>query len=299
MADSQANAPIGAANDLLQQINDLLSRPLGDRATDRTYVAQREQLKQWRSQLLTATDPETLARLSQGCRQLLQQMDASPMSSDLEATLQRSIRQEIAEALAQERQVLLAEMQKVWGDRLAVQALEQRKAVLQAEIDRLEAERLERLEEFKRQQRLQQEALTETLARLQQIMPATSPETNPALVEQVQSQTDRFLLALDVMFTNTFRSLEDEMQGYRYSVVRKLEQMRDLEQTGEALLAALVDRLARQVRALPAEAADELAAVLNPDWPPERLDENAIGNLIVETAATADTPPSSLAAPVT
>ncbi|MFQ3680254.1 MAG: hypothetical protein SNJ60_07085, partial [Pseudanabaenaceae cyanobacterium] len=266
MADSQANAPIGASTDLLAQINGLLSRPLGDRATDRTYVAQREQLKQWRSQLLTATDPETLAQLTQACRQLLQQMDASPMATELEFTLQRSIRQEIAAALAQERQALLAEMERLWGDRLEVQALEQRKAMLQAEIDRLETERLERLEEFKRQQRLQQEALTETLARLQQGAPATRPEANPALVEQVQNQTDRFLLALDVMFANTFRALEDEMQGYRYSVARKLEQMRDLEQTGEALLGALVDRLARQVRALPPEANDELAAVLNPDW---------------------------------
>ncbi|NJK60864.1 MAG: hypothetical protein HC918_12305, partial [Oscillatoriales cyanobacterium SM2_1_8] len=282
MADSQASA----STDLLQQINGLLSRPLGDRATDRTYVAQREQLKQWRSQLATATDPETVARLTQSCRQLLPQMDPSFAAvTPAEPTLSRSLRAEIAEALAQERGTLLAEVQRVLGDRLEVQALTQRKEALQAEIDRLEAERQDRLEEFKRQQRLQQEALTETLTRWQQAAPVPSPEVNPALVVQVQEQTDRFLLALDVMFANTFRSLEDEMQGYRYSVTRKLEQMRDLEQTGEALLGALVDRLGRQVRALPPEAEDELAQVLNQDWSPERLDENAIGNLTLDTAA--------------
>ncbi|GBO53205.1 hypothetical protein APA_1112 [Pseudanabaena sp. lw0831] len=73
---------------------------------------------------------------------------------------------------------------------------------------------------------------------------AETPQTEFA--NKVQEQTDRFLLHLDEMFNTTFRSLEQEIQGYQTSIAAKLGNIETLEQKGEALISALVDRISQQ-----------------------------------------------------
>jgi|GEM_PF-655151 len=65
-------------------------------------------------------------------------------------------------------------------------------------------------------------------------------------VIKVQEQTDRFLVHLDEMFSSTFRSLEQDIQVYQTSIEAKLGHMETLEQKGEALISALVDRISQQ-----------------------------------------------------
>ena len=65
-------------------------------------------------------------------------------------------------------------------------------------------------------------------------------------VTKVQEQTDRFLVHLDEMFSSTFRSLEQDIQVYQTSIEAKLGHMETLEQKGEALISALVDRISQQ-----------------------------------------------------
>ena len=65
-------------------------------------------------------------------------------------------------------------------------------------------------------------------------------------VTKVQEQTDRFLVHLDEMFSSTFRSLEQDIQVYQTSIEAKLGHIETLEQKGEALISALVDRISQQ-----------------------------------------------------
>jgi len=115
-------------------------------------------------------------------------------------------------------------------------------------------------------------------------------------VNKVQEQTDRFLLHLDEMFSSTFRSLERDIQGYQTSIEAKLGHMETLEQKGEALINALVDRISQQTEnpASPSEAISQPQPVIVnvlpelPDDIPlhyletvtEPVDENLISSLL-------------------
>ena len=79
-------------------------------------------------------------------------------------------------------------------------------------------------------------------------IPTTSVEpSTEEFTNKVQEQTDRFLLQLDQMFNSTFRSLEQEIQGYQTAIAAKIGHMESLEQKGEALISTLVDRISQQV----------------------------------------------------
>ncbi len=76
--------------------------------------------------------------------------------------------------------------------------------------------------------------------------PTDSSDQKEEFVNKVQEQTDRFLVHLDEMFSSTFRSLEKDIQGYQTSIEAKLGHIETLEQKGEALINALVDRISQQ-----------------------------------------------------
>ena len=164
--------------------------------------------------------------------------------------------------------------------------LNQQKQKLNAEISQLESDRVNWMKQFQEFQTNQQESLDRSLSSvnnymrdqisdsLQQTMAGTlansvnqavaktlndnlvnlssatvSPLVDPQQEEfanKVQEQTDRFLLHLDEMFNTTFRSLEQEIQGYQTSIAAKLGNIETLEQKGEALISALVDRISQQ-----------------------------------------------------
>ena len=76
--------------------------------------------------------------------------------------------------------------------------------------------------------------------------PTDSSDQKEEFANKVQEQTDRFLVHLDEMFSSTFRSLEKDIQGYQTSIEAKLGHIETLEQKGEALINALVDRISQQ-----------------------------------------------------
>jgi hypothetical protein len=93
-----------------------------------------------------------------------------------------------------------------------------------------------------------QGTLQDNLVNLPSVNANLEAESNreQEFVNKVQEQTDRFLLHLDEMFNSTFRSLEQDIQEYQSSIEAKLGHIETLEQKGEALINALVDRISQQ-----------------------------------------------------
>ncbi|WP_434685046.1 hypothetical protein [Pseudanabaena minima] len=85
---------------------------------------------------------------------------------------------------------------------------------------------------------------------------SNSEPAQEEFVNKVQEQTDRFLLHLDEMFSTTFRSLEQEIQEYQTSIATKLGHIETLEQKGEALINALVNRISQQTPQAPQQSAE-------------------------------------------
>ena len=85
---------------------------------------------------------------------------------------------------------------------------------------------------------------------------SSSEPPQEEFVNKVQEQTDRFLLHLDEMFSTTFRSLEQEIQEYQTSIAAKLGHMETLEQKGEALINALVNRISQQTIQTPQQTSE-------------------------------------------
>ncbi|MFN5748607.1 MAG: hypothetical protein ACK47L_08990, partial [Pseudanabaena sp.] len=92
-----------------------------------------------------------------------------------------------------------------------------------------------------------QETLQDNLGSLPSAAkPDLDSQREQEFANKVQEQTDRFLLHLDQMFSSTFRSLEQDIQEYQNSIESKLGHIETLEQKGEALINALVDRINQQ-----------------------------------------------------
>ncbi len=134
------------------------------------------------------------------------------------------------------------------------------------------------------------QTLQDNLANLSAISTANPVVEAPQeeLANKVQEQTDRFLLHLDQMFNATFRSLEQEIQGYQNSISTKLGYMETLEQKGEALISNLIDRIAEQQSSSAGEVASTNILPELPDDIPRRYletftepaDENLINALL-------------------
>ncbi len=134
-----------------------------------------------------------------------------------------------------------------------------------------------------------QETLQDNLGSLPSAAnPDLDSQREQEFADKVQEQTDRFLLHLDQMFSSTFRSLEQDIQEYQNSIEAKLGHIETLEQKGEALINALVDRISQQ-QEHPVEqiAPETILPELPDDIPPQYLetaaepaDENLINALL-------------------
>lgn len=61
----------------------------------------------------------------------------------------------------------------------------------------------------------------------------------------------RSITSLDATLSTTFKALQRDLTSYQSSLSQQLSRMNSLEQQGEALLAALVERLSEQLQAVP------------------------------------------------
>ncbi len=200
----------------------------------------------------TFVNDRMIASLQQAIQQTLQQV--------VKESVQQSVQQVVSQTLAVERALMVGEisasLHKIVESQQRSQisqeliTLNQQKQKLNAEISQLESDRVAWMKQFQEFQTAQQ-VRDQISDSFQQNMAETvaSQLTEPPQAEfenKVQEQTDRFLLHLDEMFNTTFRSLEQEIQDYQTSIAAKLGNMETLEQKGEALINALVDRISQQ-----------------------------------------------------
>ena len=202
----------------------------------------------------TFVNDRMIASLQQAIQQTLQQV--------VKESVQQSVQQVVSQTLAVERALMVGEisasLHKIVESQQRSQIsqelinLNQQKQKLNAEISQLESDRVTWMKQFQEFQTTQQEALDRSLSSVNNYvndhdsLPQTTEPPQQEFANRVQDQTDRFLLNLDEMFNTTFRSLEQEIQGYQTSIAAKLDNMETLEQKGEALISALVDRISQQ-----------------------------------------------------
>ena len=213
----------------------------------------------------TFVNDRMIAALQQAIQQTLQQV--------VKESVQLSVQQVVSQTLAVERALMVGEISANLNKIVETQqrsqvsqeliTLNQQKQKLSAEISQLESDRVTWMRQFQEFQTAQQESSDRTAVVADPVASAHDQE----LVTKVQEQTDRFLLNLDQMFSSTFRSLEQDIQGYQTSLANKLGHMESLEQKGEALISALVDRISQQTDLI--------------DQQPENASENASENAVV------------------
>ncbi len=154
-----------------------------------------------------------------------------------------------------------------------VARLQTEKARLMTDIDKLQAYyqtlQSRQLETLSQQQIAQQQLWAKQLAqvlashlqtlmiqRLNQL--ATNPSTASAPANQSgvpltaanghSDNAHRLLASLDSTFSTTFKALQQDLNSYQSSLSQQLNRMQSLEQQGEAILEALIDRLREQLQ---------------------------------------------------
>ncbi|NJK35914.1 MAG: hypothetical protein HC919_13795 [Oscillatoriales cyanobacterium SM2_2_1] len=315
--------------DLIREINAMLSRPLGSaqRGTSLEAIAKREELKQLRSYLEALREDQSLSALPSEWQQVLRRFlsdpdrlditqpfqigtdsvlfkEANPMPQPadqplaqtiervlqevlpplVQSQIQHSIQQSLQQIFAVERALIVGEItaqlknnleqqrRSLVGDDL--QNLMQQKQRLHQELEQLERERQQMWLLW--QQDLQQ--------RPKPTAEATPSYPSPHFQEEVQAQTDHFLINFDTLLNSTLRSLQQELSAYESNVQQKLAQMADLEQRSMTLAAALIDRLDQVVitptAAEPTPEPETREEPYPSFLPTEHLDEELISQLL-------------------
>ncbi|AFY38494.1 protein of unknown function DUF6 transmembrane [[Leptolyngbya] sp. PCC 7376] len=126
-----------------------------------------------------------------------------------------------------------------------IQQLQQHKTQLQQEISSLEAQR----------RSLMQQMAPTLAAELRNIVSRQSANPSPnssysngsPQVENYSNNANRLISDLDETFRSTFKTLQLDLNSYHSSLSQQLSQMYTLEQQGEAILDALVNRLKEEL----------------------------------------------------
>jgi drug/metabolite transporter (DMT)-like permease len=156
----------------------------------------------------------------------------SPQGSDsTEARLER-----INADLDQLRHTLTSQLQ---GE---IQQLQQQKSQLQAEITTLEAQRRSLI------QQMAPTLVNELKNILQKQAPVTSYSNGSSQGQSYSDNANRLIADLDSTFRTTFKTLQLDLNSYHSSLSQQLSKMYTLEQQGEAILDALVNRLKEELQ---------------------------------------------------
>lgn len=156
----------------------------------------------------------------------------SPQGSDsTEARLER-----INADLDQLRHTLTSQLQ---GE---IQQLQQQKSQLQAEITTLEAQRRSLI------QQMAPTLVNELKNILQKQAPVTSYSNGSSQGQSYSDNANRLIADLDSTFRTTFKTLQLDLNIYHSSLSQQLSKMYTLEQQGEAILDALVNRLKEELQ---------------------------------------------------
>ena len=278
--------------DSIKEISDMANR-ISDPATTLGAEEIAAIVRQTMSQTLAVERALIVGEVSANLRNLIESQNRSQASGELQELdrQKQNLRQEIVR-LEQDRQLLLEQFKtEASRDRAVFERNADHTASIESSIQSLDSYVRDRIKHEIRQEVA--EELAQTLAsQPQNSLPSTTSVVANAieqeLIEKIKQQTDRFLLALDAMFTSTFQSLEHNIQGHQVSISEHFDQMHDKELTGEALLDSLVDRIHHQIGVLPSiepELEPQIAEADNSIEPPvsesvESLDEELLESLI-------------------
>ncbi|MBF2079676.1 MAG: hypothetical protein IGR76_14440 [Synechococcales cyanobacterium T60_A2020_003] len=229
-------------------------------------VQQRRVLEQTRQYLATLQSQATAER------ETTQQLSA------VSSQVAEESAQQVLQAVLQEMGYLRSHI--VQPIRADIERLHQEREALTAEIQQLQAQRQQALPPQSGQQQIIEDFMRSLMNRVQEqltmqisqtvanlsasnaaVLPggtlgalpqagdltALTPEQRVAQVQKIQAQSDQLLLKLDSTLRVIFESLQTSMQGYQESLGQGLEKMHSLGQQGEAMFAALVNRLAQQL----------------------------------------------------
>jgi hypothetical protein len=256
----------------------------------------------------TLVNDRMIASLQQAIQQTLQQVVKESVQQSIQQVVSQTLAVEralmVGEISANLNKFIESQQRSQINQELI--NLNNQKQKLSNEISQLELDRANWMQQFKEFQATQQESLNrslqsvdslqETVAlrvtdsvnqtvaktlqdNLAQLSTANSSVASPdesesdtasaEFVSKVQEQTDRFLLQLDQMFNSTFRSLEQEIQGYQSSITAKIGHMETLEQKGEELINTLVARISQHEQQLESQPLKVSLSDELPDLPDE------------------------------
>jgi hypothetical protein len=242
--------------DSTKEISDMANR-ISDAATMLGAEQIAAIVRQTLSQTLAVERALIVGEVSASLRSLIDSQKRSQVTNELQELEQQrqNLRQEITR-LEQERQTLLEQFK-------SEAARQRQEAELNLTNNEAIASSIQSLDRYMRDQvkhEIREEVAQEISQALanqfdaSQVPTITSAVANALeqeLIEKIKNQTDRFLLALDAMFTSTFQALESNIQGYQASVSQQFEQMQSTEQMGAALLGNLVERINTQLESIP------------------------------------------------
>ncbi|UBF24064.1 EamA family transporter [Kovacikia minuta CCNUW1] len=194
---------------------------LGDRSETGIEDARTvEKILQTVSQDLKSLHQGLIVQLSQEVTRL--QAEKSRLMSDIEKlqAYHRALQSRQLESLSQQQSA----QQQLWAKQLA-----------QILAVHLQAQIMERLNQI-------------AVPQQASVNPAASP-TAISAANGYSENAHRLLASLDTTFSNTFKTLQQELDSYQSSLSQQISRMHSLEQQGETILEALITRLREQLQA--------------------------------------------------
>jgi drug/metabolite transporter (DMT)-like permease len=173
-------------------------------------------------------------------------------------------------------------------------------AQLSQDVERLQNEKSYLIDEIDRLKQLRQQQLTQQQQLIKQLAPALANQLQDLLAQRLQQMDNsaapskssggatftrsagateynenayRLIASLDSTLRSTFKTLQQDLSSYQSSLSQQLGQMHSMEQQGEAILEALVNRLRDEISKDPTPIAQATSAPpavsghpSQPDW---------------------------------
>lgn len=127
-----------------------------------------------------------------------------------------------------------------------LEQLQGEKSRLRQEIDQLEQERQQQIAQHQQMaKQLAQTLASQLQAQLIQQINQVPPNSQTA---EYNENAYKLIASLDSTLRTTFKTLQQDLNSYQSSLSQQLSHMHSMEQQGEAILEALVNRLSEQIQ---------------------------------------------------
>ncbi|NJO49837.1 MAG: hypothetical protein HC840_10780, partial [Leptolyngbyaceae cyanobacterium RM2_2_4] len=168
-----------------------------------------------------------------------------PLRSDLDEMNQRrdSLIQELKQLEAERQQYALPQADQ----RLTAEFFQSLTARLREDLSGQVAQMVAGLESQSPERVLRAASEPENDLRTESSQSLLTPAERLKQLQMIQTQSDQLILKLDTTLRVVFDSLQDSVKSYQESLGQGLDRMHSLGQQGEAMFAALMNRLAEEL----------------------------------------------------